>query len=124
MCPSKHRHGATLFIRLFRETAAFSRLLRSRWGYGGHILDLTPPPGPSRGRTVRTQTEVAYFPTGLWHIYLFIIASVCIDIVLYHLLCITFVRFDRIAHIQMFARPLCFGVRFVLSCILFSVPCC
>ena len=27
-CPSKHRHGATLFIRLFRETAPFSRFLR------------------------------------------------------------------------------------------------
>ena len=27
-CPPKHRHGATLFIRLFRETAPFSRLLR------------------------------------------------------------------------------------------------
>ena len=46
-CPSKHRHGTTLFIRWFRHTAPFSRLLRSRWGYGGHILDLTP--GPSRG---------------------------------------------------------------------------
>ena len=31
-----------LFIRWFRHTAPFSRLLRSRWGYGGHILDLTP----------------------------------------------------------------------------------
>ena len=46
-CSSKHRHGTTLFIRWFRHTAPFSRLLRSRWGYGGHILDLTP--GPSRG---------------------------------------------------------------------------
>ena len=42
-----HRHGTTLFIRWFRQTAPFSRLLRSRWGYGGHILDLTP--GLSRG---------------------------------------------------------------------------
>ena len=41
-CPSQHRHGTTLFIRWFRHTAPFSRLLRSRWGYGGHILDLTP----------------------------------------------------------------------------------
>ena len=41
-CPSKHRHGTNLFIRWFRHTAPFSRLLRSRWGYGGHILDLTP----------------------------------------------------------------------------------
>ena len=41
-CPSSHRHGTTLFIRWFRDTAPFSRLLRSRWGYGGHILDLTP----------------------------------------------------------------------------------
>ena len=32
----------TLFLRWFRHTAPFSRLLRSRWGYGGHILDLTP----------------------------------------------------------------------------------
>ena len=45
--PVIHRHGTTLFIRWFRHTAPFSRLLRSRWGYGGHILDLTP--GPSRG---------------------------------------------------------------------------
>ena len=30
------------FIRWFRHTAPFSRLLRSRWVYGGHILDLTP----------------------------------------------------------------------------------
>ena len=41
-CPSKHRHGTTLFIRWFRHTAPFSRLLRSRWGHGGHTLDLTP----------------------------------------------------------------------------------
>ena len=41
-CPSQHRHGTTLFIWWFRHTAPFSRLLRSRWGYGGHILDLTP----------------------------------------------------------------------------------
>ena len=27
-CPSKHQHGAILFIRLFRETAPSSRLLR------------------------------------------------------------------------------------------------
>ena len=27
-CPSKHRHGTTLFIRLFRETSLFSCLLR------------------------------------------------------------------------------------------------
>ena len=27
-CPSKHRQGATLFLRLFQETAPFSRLLR------------------------------------------------------------------------------------------------
>ena len=41
-CPSKHRHGTTLFIRWFRHTAPFSRLLRSRWGYGGHILNFNP----------------------------------------------------------------------------------
>ena len=41
-CPSKHRHGTTLFIRWFRHTAPISRLLRSRWGYGGHILNLNP----------------------------------------------------------------------------------
>ena len=40
--PVLHRHGTTLFIRWFRHTAQFSRLLRSRWGCGGHILDLTP----------------------------------------------------------------------------------
>ena len=31
-----------LFIRWFRHTAPFSRLLRSSWGYWGHILDLNP----------------------------------------------------------------------------------
>ena len=30
-CLSKHRQGANLFIRLFRETAPFSRLLRTLW---------------------------------------------------------------------------------------------
>ena len=49
-CPSKHRHGTTLFIRWFRHTAPISRLLRSRWGYGGHILNLNPP-GPHGGWT-------------------------------------------------------------------------
>ena len=29
------------FIRWFRHTAPISRLLRSRWGHGGDILDLT-----------------------------------------------------------------------------------
>ena len=48
-CPSKHRHGTTLFIRWFRHTAPISRLLRSRWGYGGHILNLNPP-GPHGGK--------------------------------------------------------------------------
>ena len=47
-CPSKHRHGTNLFIRWFRHTAPISRLLRSRWGYGGHILNLNPP-GPHGG---------------------------------------------------------------------------
>ena len=41
-CPSKHRHGTGIFIRWFRHTAPISRILRSRWGYWGHILDLTP----------------------------------------------------------------------------------
>ena len=36
-CPSKHRHGTTLFIRLFRETAPSSRLLRHAADIGGHI---------------------------------------------------------------------------------------
>ena len=41
--PALHRHGATLFIRLFRETAPFSRLLwQTRLGYGGRILILNP----------------------------------------------------------------------------------
>ena len=40
--PVPQRHGTTLFIRWFRNTASFSRLLRSRWGYGVNILDLTP----------------------------------------------------------------------------------
>ena len=35
------------FLRLFRETVPFSRLLRHAWGDGWHILDLTPPPPPS-----------------------------------------------------------------------------
>ena len=53
----RHRHFVGFFNvpilaptrghRWFRHTAPFSRLLRSRWGYEGHILDLTP--GPSRG---------------------------------------------------------------------------
>ena len=30
-CPSKHRHGTTLFIRWFRHSAQFSRLLRHSW---------------------------------------------------------------------------------------------
>ena len=47
-CPSKHRHGTNLFIRWFRHTAPFSRLLRSRWGYGG-AHSLLHPPGPHGG---------------------------------------------------------------------------
>ena len=39
------------FIRLFRENAQFSHSPFSiRWGYGGHILDVTP--GSSRGNLV------------------------------------------------------------------------
>ena len=40
-CPSKNRHGAILFIRLFRDTAQFSRLLR----YAG-ILRTHSRPNP------------------------------------------------------------------------------
>ena len=40
----------TLFIRWFRHTAPFSRLLRSRWGYGGAHSRLNPP-GPHEKRT-------------------------------------------------------------------------
>ena len=42
----RYRHFVGFFnllIRLFRETAPFSRLkITTRWGYGGRILDLTP----------------------------------------------------------------------------------
>ena len=44
--PVLHRHGTTLFIRWFRHTAPISRLLRSRWGYGGRILHLNPRQHP------------------------------------------------------------------------------
>ena len=54
--PSKHRHGTTLLIRWFRHTAPLSRLLRLCWGYGGHILDLTP--GPSRGMWVHKSKKI------------------------------------------------------------------
>ena len=63
-CPSKHRHGTTLFIRWFRHTAPFSRLLRSRWGYGGHILDLTPP-GPHGGMV--PNTSILWYICILYH---------------------------------------------------------
>ena len=46
--PVLHRHGTNLFIRWFRHTAPFSRLLRSRWGYGGAHSRLNPP-GPHGG---------------------------------------------------------------------------
>ena len=46
--PVPHRHGTNLFIRWFRHTAPFSRLLRSRWGYGGAHSRLNPP-GPHGG---------------------------------------------------------------------------
>ena len=41
-----------------RHTAPISRLLRSRWGYGGRIFDLTPGPsrGNSRGREIEIET--------------------------------------------------------------------
>ena len=62
----RHRHFVGFFnvpvlapsldhIQWFRHNALFSRLLRSRWGYGGHILDLTP--GPSRGFILRASHE-------------------------------------------------------------------
>ena len=51
----RHRHFVGLFnvtvqaptqghpyIRLYRETAPYSRLFTTHWGYGGYILDLTP----------------------------------------------------------------------------------
>ena len=46
--PFKHRHGVTLFIRLFRETAPCSRLLR----HAGESLDVfssKPPPASPPG---------------------------------------------------------------------------
>ena len=46
--PVLHRHVTTLFIRWFRHNAPFSRLFTTRWGYGGHIIDLSPP-ASSRG---------------------------------------------------------------------------
>ena len=46
------------FYTVIWHTAPFSRLLRSRWGYGGHILDLTP--GPSRGKinSIRVENQI------------------------------------------------------------------
>ena len=41
----------------------FSRLLRHAWGYGGHILDLTP--GSPRGGHHRDQTNISW--PNLWH---------------------------------------------------------
>ena len=58
----RHRHFVVFFnvpvlaptrYHPFYTVIPFSRLLRSRWGYGGHILDLTP--GPSRGVKSRTK---------------------------------------------------------------------
>ena len=47
--PVLHRHGTTLFIRLFRETTPFSRLLRHDWNTGDVFSTLTPHPTSSRG---------------------------------------------------------------------------
>ena len=49
--PSKHRHGANISIRLFRETAPFSRLLRHAVDTG-NILDLTPGPHEGGGLVI------------------------------------------------------------------------
>ena len=46
-----------LFIRWFRHTAPFSRLLRSRWGYGGAHSRLNPP-GPHGGSEYGVKIEV------------------------------------------------------------------
>ena len=51
-------------LRLYNG-APFSRLLRSRWGYGGHILDLTPR--PSWGELNRKQDlKVLYQVSVFW----------------------------------------------------------
>ena len=51
------------FIRWFRHSAPFSRLLRSRWGYGGHILDFNPR-APTGGKcsmeTTHKATEILF----------------------------------------------------------------
>ena len=54
--PVQAPHGTTLFIRWFRHTAPFSRLLRSRWGYGGHILDFLTPRA-LRGIVINSTSE-------------------------------------------------------------------
>ena len=59
---------ATLFTRLFRETAPFSRLLRHAGDTEGHFLDLTPPlPGVLTGEQMMK-----------WHVrHLSVCLSVC-----------------------------------------------
>ena len=50
-CPSTDTGPPFLYGEGDSDTPPhFSRLLRSRWGYGRHILDLTP--GPSRGSNI------------------------------------------------------------------------
>ena len=48
-CPSKHRHGVTFFIRLFRETAPFSHLLNIRFTVIRRIHSRLNPPPPGGG---------------------------------------------------------------------------
>ena len=48
-CPSKHRHGTTLFIRWYRHTAPFSRLLRALGIRRTHSWLKRPPPRALKG---------------------------------------------------------------------------
>ena len=41
-CPSKHRHGTNLFYTVIPTHRPNKSPFTTRWGYGGHILDLTP----------------------------------------------------------------------------------
>ena len=44
------------FYMVNQRHATFSRLFSTRWGYGGHIVDLTP--GPYGGRSLIIQPKI------------------------------------------------------------------
>ena len=61
-CPSKHRQGANIFIRLFRDTAPFSCLLGHAWDTEDTFSTLTLP-GPHWGRCLIKETFPARYKT-------------------------------------------------------------